>query len=96
MNPTTSFRERRRAGEFGGNKKWGGRHLRYLASSPKVPELPLYLSVFSAGKENKERSIHKRGYCRALHTGRLRPELVLLDFDGGAAFFKAHHAAARH
>ena len=67
-----------------------------MASSPKVPELPLYLSVFSAGKENKERSIHKRGYCYALHTGRLRPELVLLDFDSGPAILKAHYAAARH
>jgi len=67
-----------------------------MASSPKVPELPLYLSVFSAGNENKERSIHKRWDCRALHAGRLRPELVLLDFDSGPAFFKAHYPAARH
>ena len=84
------------AGEGAGNKKWGGTPPPILASSPKVPELPLYLSVFSAGKGNKERSIHNRGDRSAFGTGRLRPELVLLNFDGGAAFFKAHHAAARH
>ncbi len=37
-----------------------------MASFPKVPVPPLYFECVSAGKKNKERSIHKRWDHRAL------------------------------